>query len=147
RWLCDRSNICTFTVRYLCGEVLQPLAGRSSPRTRRGSFHYGRAFQRFASQIGDATLKFFYELALPAAKRVCPRFDSVFVNRLVIKRAYSAPTIVIGETHRRFPPCAFPEDAPLQNGGHHVVPVLKDVCFNAEIFANDPLYRIMPAVE
>jgi hypothetical protein len=76
-----------------------------------------------------------------------PRFNSVFVNGLVIKRADSAPTIVIDETHWRFPPCAFPDDAPLEDGGHDVVSILKNVCFNGEIFANDPLYRIMPAVE
>src|SRR5206468_7445531 len=112
-----------------------------------GSFYYGRAFQRFASQIGDATLKFFFELALPAAKSICPRFDSVFVDSLVIKRAYSAPTIVIDETHRGLPTCTLPDHTPFQNGGHDIVSILKNVCFNDEIFANDALYRIMPAVE
>jgi hypothetical protein len=81
------------------------------------------------------------------ASRIRPCLYGVFVNGLVIDCADPAPTIVIDEIHRRFPPCPFPEDAPLQNGGHNVVPVPKNVRFNGQILTNDPLYRIIPAVE
>ena len=129
------------------GKFQQSLSVRSITSTLCGSFYYSRAFHCFASQIRNTCLKFLFELALPTAKRVRPCLYGVFVNGLVIECADPAPTIVIDEIHRRFPPCPFPDHAPLQNGGHDVVPVLKNVCFNAEIFAKDPLYRIMPAVE
>ncbi len=57
------------------------------------------------------------------------------------------PTIVIDKTHRRFPPCTFPNNAPLQNGCYDVMSILKNVGFSGEIFTNDPLYRIITAVE
>jgi hypothetical protein len=73
--------------------------------------------------------------------------DGVFVDSLVVQSADPAPTIVIDKTHRRFPPCAFPENPPLQNGCHDVMSILENVGFSGEIFANDSLYRIITAVE
>jgi hypothetical protein len=131
----------------LLGKFAQSHRVRSITRSAGRSFHQSRAFQGFASQIGNAALKFFCELALPTAKSISPRFDSVFVKGVVIERANSAPPIVIDETHGRFPPRAFPENAPFQNGRDYIVSILKNVRLHGEIFANDSLYRVTPAID
>src|SRR4029450_206811 len=88
-----------------------------------------------------------YELRLPAAKRVRPGFDCVFVNVLIVQSADAAPAIVINKIHRRFPPLALPKNTPLQNRCHNVMSVPENVCFDDEILANDALYRVTPAVD
>jgi hypothetical protein len=69
------------------------------------------------------------------------------MNGLVIERANPAPAIVIDEIHGCFPPRAFAEDTPLQNGCDYVMSIFKNVRFHCEIFANDALYRVTTALD
>ena len=69
------------------------------------------------------------------------------MNGLVIQRANPAPAVVVDETHGRFPPCAFSDDPPLQNGRHYIVAILKNVGLHGEIFASDSLYRVTPTLD
>ena len=55
--------------------------------------------------------------------------------------------IIIDENHGRFTPGALSENAPFQDGGNHIVSILKNVRFDNKIFANDALNRIAPAVD
>ena len=119
---------------------------RSVTRTTHGPFHNCRAFQRFAAQVGDPALKFLCELLLPAAERICPRFDCVFVNGLIVEGAHAAPPIVINKRHRRFPPRTLANNTPLQNRRNHVVAILENVGFYNQIFAHDPLDRGTSAI-
>jgi hypothetical protein len=69
------------------------------------------------------------------------------VNGLIVQSANAAPSIVINEIHRRFPPCALSKDTPFQGRCHDVVPILENVRFHNQVFANDALYRVAPAVD
>src|SRR6266568_1906947 len=80
------------------------------------------------------------------AKCVGPRLDRVFVNGAIVKSTNATPAVVIDESHRRFTPVSLPEGAPLQDGRNDVMPVLKDVRFDYEIFADEALYWIAPAI-
>jgi hypothetical protein len=131
----------------LLGKLQQSLAVRPIARTSGGSFYQSRAFERFASKIGNPRFKFLCELRLPTAKNVCPCFDCVFVNVLIVQSANAAPAIVIDEIHRRFPPRPFPKNTPLQNRSYDVVPVPENVRFHNQVLANDALYGVAAAVD
>jgi hypothetical protein len=116
-------------------------------RSPGGGPDQGSALHRFAPQRRDAAHKFRGELELPTAESICPCFDRVFVNRVIVKSASAAPAVVINKGHGRFPPCALAENAPFQDGRHDIVSILKNVCSDDEIFANDALNRITPSVD
>ena len=112
-----------------------------------GLVQQGGAFQRFTAQIRDPGLEFRGKLVLPAAKRVRPGFDGVFVDRVFVDRADAPPAIVIDVRHRGLVPARFAEKAPLQRGRNHIVPVLENIRFDGQIVPHDALDRISPAID
>src|SRR2546423_11961606 len=89
-----------------CAHLLRELDQASSVcrivRASGRGFDQSGALQRFASQPRNASFKFFCELVLPPAKLIGPGFDGIFVNGILIKRANTAPTIIIDMDHGTF---------------------------------------------
>ena len=129
------------------GKFQQPRRVRGIARALGGGLDQRCALHGFAPQRRNASLKFGRELALPSPKCVGPCFDGVFVDGVVIKRANTAPAVVIDKDHGRLPPLLFSENSPLQDGRDNIVPVLENVRLNNEIFANDAFYWISPAID
>jgi len=144
--LCDLVNLGGTGFAHPPGELQQPRRIRAITRSPRGCLNQSGAFQCFASQLRDASAEFRSELLLPPAKRICPCLDCVFVNGDTVERANTTPTVSVDLRHGRFPPSSFSENAPLQDGRNHIVPVFKNVRFDDEIFADDALCRVATAV-
>jgi hypothetical protein len=83
----------------------------------------------------------------PAAKRIGPGLDRVFISRIFVKRARAAPTVVIDMCHGGLVPVGGADNSPLQDGRHEIVPILEDISLNRQIFADDTLDWITAAID
>src|SRR5207244_7094913 len=116
--MCDGVNLGVLSRADLLRELDQARRVRRVVGTPRGGFEQSGSFQRFARQLGNASLELFTKLALPPAKGIRPGFDCVFVDGVLVEGADAAPAVVVDEAHGRLVPLILSENTTLLESGY-----------------------------